>query len=153
MLRRLISRVVWPDAASVVDAETIVCHDWLAVLGGSDKVAAELADLTDASAIVTFAVADECVDALDLSVPVITWRFGRWAGRSRRFALMLPFMPIVWWALDLGRPGLVVTSSHSCVNAVRAPNSRRVSYCHTPTRTASVCGNTTDVVPGGRAPN
>ena len=134
--RAWLSRLVWPDARPLDEGATLVAHDWLAVLGGSDKVAAELTEIAGADAIVTFAVNDECVDALDLPVPVVTWRFGRWAGRSRRFALMLPIMPFVWWALDVGRPDLVVTSSHSCVNALRSPGARRVSYCHTPMRYA-----------------
>lgn len=132
--RALVSRLVWPDAPTVTGS--IVCHDWLAVVGGSDKVAADLVRIVDAEAIFTFAVSDACVDELGIDAPVVTWRFGRWAGRSRRFALLLPIMPVVWWALDTGGAGLVVTSSHSCVNAVRSTAAPRVSYCHTPMRYA-----------------
>ncbi|TDT15616.1 glycosyltransferase involved in cell wall biosynthesis [Ilumatobacter fluminis] len=114
----------------------MVCHEWLAVLGGSDKVAAELAGVAEADVVYTFAVDAGCVDELGFDAPVVTWRLGRWAGRSRRFTLLLPIMPIVWWALDLGHADLVVTSSHSCVNSIRTPAARRVSYCHTPMRYA-----------------
>lgn len=128
-----IQRWIWPDARP--DVERIVCHEWFAVLGGSDKVAAELADIVDAQVVYTFAVSDECLASLDLDRPVVTWRFGRWAGRSRRFVALLPIMPLVWRALDLRGASLTVTSSHACVNAVRG-GGRRVSYCHTPMRYA-----------------
>ena len=124
---------LWPDA--LPGAKRVVCHEWFAVIGGSDKVAAELAALTDAEVVYTFAVTDECLAALDLDRPVVTWRYGRWAGRSRRFVALLPIMPLVWRALDLTAAEVTVTSSHSCVNAVRG-GGRHISYCHTPMRYA-----------------
>ena len=135
-LRELVAHLIWPDARPHRGARTVVCHEWLAVIGGSDKVAAELAAIADAEVVYTFALDDACVEALGIEAPVVTWRCGRWAARSRRFALMLPIMPLVWRALDLARTELVVTSSHACVNAVRSPDARRLSYCHTPMRYA-----------------
>lgn len=135
-IRRLLGRLVWPEAVDHRDARTVVCHEWFAVLGGSDKVAAEITGLAEAEVVYTFAAADECLEALEIACPVVTWRFGRWAGRAHRFKLLLPVMPIVWWSLDLERASTVVTSSHSCVNAVRSPNAYRLSYCHTPMRYA-----------------
>lgn len=105
-------------------------------MGGSDKVAAELAELAEVDVVYTFALDDDCVEALGIRAPVITWRFGRWAGRSRRFTMLLVIMPLVWWALDLSAADRVLTSSHSCVNAIRTPRARRLSYCHTPMRYA-----------------
>jgi glycosyltransferase involved in cell wall biosynthesis len=128
-----VRRFVWPDARP--ESERVVCHEWFAVLGGSDKVAAELVRITDADVVYTFALADDCLDALDIDRPVVTWRYGRWAGRSRRFVALLPIMPLVWRALDVAGAELTVTSSHACVNAVRG-GGRRVSYCHTPMRYA-----------------
>ena len=135
-LRSWISRLIWPEARSHAGAQTVVCHEWIASHGGSDKVAVDLADIADADVIYTFALADWREAMLVPGMPVVTWRFGRWAGRSRRFSNMLPIMPIVWWALDLDRASLVITSSHSCVNAVRTPHASRLSYCHTPMRYA-----------------
>lgn len=136
-VRRLISRAVWPDAPSGPDR--VICHEWLTALGGSDRVAVELARITDATVIFTFALDDDFARTLltqhGVVARVVTWRGGRWAGRRRgRLTLLLPIMPIVWRSLDLSRARLVVSSSHACVKAIRAP--RHVSYCHTPMRYA-----------------
>jgi glycosyltransferase involved in cell wall biosynthesis len=136
VLRRWVSRLFWPDADDHRDARVIVLHEWVAVVGGSDKVAARLAELADADVVYTFALDDDCVQQLRFDLPVVTWRFGRWAARSRRFTRMLPLMPVVWWALDSPAAELTVTSSHSCVNAARAASGQRLSYCHTPMRYA-----------------
>ena len=135
-IRSLLSRWFWPDSRAHRDAVRIVCHEWFASVAGSDKVAAELIGVADADVAYTFALDRDVVRALGIDRPVVTWRWGEWAARSGRFKVLLPLMPIVWWALDLDRAGLVVTSSHSCVNAIRTPSALRVSYCHTPMRYA-----------------
>lgn len=124
-----------------------MCQEWFATVGGSDKVAAELAEIARVDVIYTFAIDDSCVEALGIQVPVVTWRLGRWAGRSRRFTLLLPVMPLVWWALDLSAADRVVTSAHSCVNAIRTPHAWRLSYCHTPMRYAWAWGLETERLP------
>lgn len=136
VMRRWVSRLVWPDAHRFRSASTVVLHEWLAVTGGSDKVADRLARLVDADVVFTFALDDECVADIGFDRPVVTWRFGRWAGRSRRFTYLLPVMPVVWWALDVPAARTVITSSHACVNAARRTGARRLSYCHTPMRYA-----------------
>lgn len=134
--RRLVSGWVWPDARPFRSARTVVLHEWLAVTGGSDKVADRLARLADADVVFTFALDEVCVADVGFDRPIVTWRFGRWAARSRRFTYLLPVMPFVWWALDLPSARTVVTSSHACVNAARRTSARRLSYCHTPMRYA-----------------
>lgn len=130
------ARTVWPDAEAHADARVVVLHEWLAVVGGSDKVAGRLAELVDADVVCTFALDERCLAEIGFDCPVVTWRFGRWAARSRRFTYLLPLMPVVWWALDLPHSRTVVTSSHACVNAARRTAARRLSYCHTPMRYA-----------------
>lgn len=115
---------------------TVVCHEWLAVTGGSDKVAAQLCDIIDTDVLYTFALDNSCVADLGLSCPVVTWRWGNWAGQSRCFSLLLPIMPVVWWALEIPAARVTLTSSHACVNGMRRSSGRRVSYCHTPMRYA-----------------
>jgi glycosyltransferase involved in cell wall biosynthesis len=103
-------------------------------MGGSDKVAAHLVDLVEAEVVYVFALDRSLVDRLGVQTPVVTWRFGEALARVSSFHVLLPLMPLVWRALDLSSADLVVTSSHACVNAVSAPNSRRISYVHTPMR-------------------
>jgi len=134
--RRLLSRVVWPGAMPYREASTVVCHEWFAALGGSDRVAARLAEVAEADVVYVFALDPSTTSRLDITSPVVTWRFGTWAAANRRFQRLLPVMPLVWWCLDLSRASRVVTSSHSCVNAVRTPAAHRTCYCHTPMRYA-----------------
>lgn len=114
----------------------MVCHEWFAALGGSDRVAARLADVVEADVVYTFALDTSTTERLGVQRPVVTWRFGGWAARHRRFQWLLPLMPLVWRCLDLSGASQVVTSSHACVNAVRTPGAHRTSYCHTPMRYA-----------------
>jgi glycosyltransferase involved in cell wall biosynthesis len=135
-LRRLLHRLVWPDAVTHEHAERVVVHEWFARLGGSDKVAVHLTSVADAEVVYTFACDDALVQRLGVPAPVVTWRFGRAVGRLDSLHLVLPLMPLVWWALDLSAARLVVTSAHSCANAVVARDARRLSYVHTPMRYA-----------------
>jgi glycosyltransferase involved in cell wall biosynthesis len=112
----------------------VVAHEWFTTMGGSDKVAACLVELTGAEVVYVFALDRRLVERLGVEAPVVTWRFGGALARVGSFHLLLPLMPLVWRALDLSSATLVVTSSHACVNAVSAPGARRISYVHTPMR-------------------
>lgn len=148
-LRRFISRLVWPDAVPHGDARTVLAHEWLTALGGSDKVAARLADIIDADVVYVFALDRDLVERLGFDVPVVTWRFGAAMAHFGRFHLLLAIMPIVWRALDLSGSGFVMTSSHACVNAIRTPSAPRVSYVHTPMRYAWFWRMEQGRMPGG----
>ncbi|MFT4656294.1 MAG: glycosyltransferase involved in cell wall biosynthesis [Candidatus Aldehydirespiratoraceae bacterium] len=134
--RRLIRRAVWPKSERFRDAKIVVAHEWFTKIGGSDKVAARLAEILKAEVLFTYALDRELVERLGVETPVVTWRFGEAAARFGRFPLQLFVMPFVWRSLDLPAAKQVVTSSHSCVNAVRARGARRTSYVHTPMRYA-----------------
>lgn len=135
-LRRAVSRVVWPDAAAHHEASKVVCHEWFVGIGGSDRVAARITHVLEPDVTYTFALDRRTIERLGVEGPVVTWRFGRWASRNRRFQRLLPVMALVWRSLDLSGARQVVTSSHACVNAVRAQGAHRTSYCHTPMRYA-----------------
>lgn len=134
--RRTVSHVVWPAARRHRTSSSVLLHEWFTAVGGSDKVASRLTTLAQADVVYTFALDRSLPARLGVDAPVVTWRFGEWAARSRRFHLLLPLMPLVWWSLDLEAARRVVTSSHSCVNAARAPGAERLSYVHTPMRYA-----------------
>ena len=131
---RLVSRVVWPSAEAHRGARRVVAHEWFTTMGGSDRVAARLVELTGAEVVYVFALDRRLVERLGVQVPVVTWRYGEALARVGSFHTLLPVMPLVWRALDLSSAGLVVTSSHACVNAISAPGARRISYVHTPMR-------------------
>ena len=70
---------MWPGSARpVVDGRVIVCHEWLVTIGGSDKVAAELAAALDADYVFVLAARPEIVDRLQFKAPVIESRLGKY---------------------------------------------------------------------------
>lgn len=133
---RLLGWLFWRDAHAKVASSTVVCHEWLSTIGGSDKVAAEIANGLDADYVFALTVDDELVTRLGIRADVIESRIGRFVRADRRWQLLLPLMPTIWHSLDLRSASTVVTSSHAFVNCVRGPAGRVVSYCHTPMRYA-----------------
>jgi glycosyltransferase involved in cell wall biosynthesis len=131
-----LAHLVWRDAPASFAGTVVVCHEWLVTIGGSDKVAAELADAIDADYVAVLAARPELVERLAIKAEVIECRLGRFVRHGQRWAMLLPLMPVLWSALDLRTCRLVVTSSHAFVNFVRAPRDAKLSYCHTPMRYA-----------------
>lgn len=115
-----------------------LCHEWLTVYGGSDQVASEIAKALDIKDVFTFAVEPALADELFPHARVKTaHRIGNSGFARNRWGWLLPAMPYAWSRLDLSDYDLVVTSSHSCVNAIRVREGTPViSYCHTPMRYA-----------------
>lgn len=115
-----------------------LCHEWITTYGGSERVAARLADILEPESVFTFAGDPELIDSLfgDHRVDIIS-ALGRRPIARRHWQWLLPLMAVTWKRVDLRGFGLVVTSSHSCVNAVRVPTGiPHVSYCHSPMRYA-----------------
>lgn len=118
-------------------ARIALCHEWTMSVAGSEKVASALADITKPDAVFTLAADPEVVAELFPGCDVWAPSFGLRSGVQRRWTSMLPLLHALWSSLSLERFDVVVTSSHSCVNAVRT--GRRpyvVCYCHTPMRYA-----------------
>lgn len=111
-----------------------LCHDWLTTYGGADQVAARLGVVLDIKEIFTYAAWGRTVAEL---FPRASVRAIGPPAAEHRWRWFLPLMPRAWRSLDLSSYDVVVTSSHSCVNAVRPrADAVLVSYCHTPMRYA-----------------
>ena len=125
----------WPSIGrgEFAGCDVVVAHEWLTSVAGSDKVAAELVTVSNASALVCLAASSDVVDALGIGVPVHQCRLGPWASSGRRWQLLLPLMPWIWASADVAGVGTLLVSSHSLVNSIRR-SGRRVCYCHTPVR-------------------
>lgn len=119
------------------DLRVAVCHEWITTYGGSEQVAARIATALKAERIFSYTVEPRLATRLFPGRPVTAIsRVGQTGFTRRRWQWLLPFMPRAWKRLDLDPFDLVVTSSHSCVNAIRVRRGRHVSYCHTPMRYA-----------------
>lgn len=115
-----------------------LCHEWFTTLGGSDVCAARIAELLDVDAVFTFTYREELVRHLlgDRGVR-LAHRMGATDLAKDHWQRFLPLMPHAWRSLDLSEFDVVITSSHSCTNAVAvAPGSVHISYCYTPMRYA-----------------
>ena len=115
-----------------------LCHEWLTVYGGSDQVAAALARTFDIEDVFTFAEDPALARELFPHSKVrVAHRLGDTHLARKHWGWLLPVMPYAWKRLDLSEYDIVITSSHSCVNAIRVgPGASLISYCHTPMRYA-----------------
>ena len=115
-----------------------LCHEWLTAYGGSDQVAAEIARSFGIEDVFTFALEPSLARELFPQGEVkVAHKIGRSSLAQKHWGWFLPVMPFAWKRLDLSGFDLVITSSHSCVNAIRVPDGTPViSYCHTPMRYA-----------------
>jgi len=119
------------------DRTGVVCHEWLTTFGGSELVAARLAELIGAEDVYTVALREELAAELMPDARVHSTALGRSGFAQRRWQWLLPIMPAMWKRFDLSEADLVVTSSHACANSIRRHNGQvRVSYCYTPMRYA-----------------
>jgi glycosyltransferase involved in cell wall biosynthesis len=113
-----------------------LCHEWLTTYGGSEQVAQRLADVLDPTDVFTFTARPDLAADLFPGRRVHVHRWGKGSAREH-WQRFLPVMPRAWSRLDLSGYDLVVTSAHSCVNAIRVPpGTLHVSYCHSPMRYA-----------------
>jgi glycosyltransferase involved in cell wall biosynthesis len=118
-------------------ARVALCHEWTMQVAGSEKVAAAIAATVDPDAVFTLAARPEAVSRVFPGCEVWVPRLGLHGSVQRHWHQLLPFLHAAWASLTLERFDVVITSSHSCVNAVRTGGRPHVlSYCHTPMRYA-----------------
>lgn len=118
-------------------ARIALCHEWTLRAAGSEKVASSLAELLQPDAVFTLAADPAVAAEVFPGARVFTPTLGLRPGVHARWDRLLPLLHLGWRSLDLSGYDLVVTSSHSCVNAVRTgPSTHTISYCHTPMRYA-----------------
>lgn len=115
-----------------------LCHEWITVYGGSEIVASRLARALGIQDVFTFALNDDLASSM-FSDSVVRSVSRGWMSRlaGRHWQWLLPLMPSAWRHLDLATYDVVITSAHSCVNAIRVrPGALHITYCHTPMRYA-----------------
>ena len=114
-----------------------LCHEWLTTYGGSEQVAARIASVLGIREVFTFTARPELAERLFPDALVHALPLGERPSARHHWQRYLPLMGAAWSRLDLNGFDIVITSSHSCVNAIRVPSgARHLSYCHTPMRYA-----------------
>ncbi len=111
-----------------------VVHERLTELGGSERVAAELAGIwPDASLFVPIADASLRLPGVDRARVRTSWLQRLYRG-GPRYSYLLPLLPAAM-ATTTVDADVVVTSHHAFANRVRVrPGTTVVSYTHTPPR-------------------
>ncbi len=127
-----------PHTRSVLDgARVALCHEWTMQLAGSERVASAIAEVVRPDAVFTLGAKPEIAARVFPGCEVWVPRFGLNATVQRHWQELLLLFHAAWASLTLEGFDVVITSSHSCVNAVRTGGRPHVvSYCHTPMRYA-----------------
>ncbi|WP_052004137.1 glycosyltransferase family protein [Paramagnetospirillum caucaseum] len=113
-----------------------IVFDWLTVIGGAERVLAEMITLYPTADI--FAVIDFLEDRRILQGrPVTTSFIQQLPFASRFYRRYLPLMPLAIEQWDFSAYELVLSSSYAVAKGVlTGPDQRHVAYIHTPMRYA-----------------
>lgn len=112
-------------------------HDWLTVYGGAERVLLELQRCFPQAPVYTAVYTPDQLPSEFSQMDVRTSFIQRIPGLARRHRLSLPLLPLAFEAFDLSDYELVISSSHACAKGViTGPETRHISYIHTPLRYA-----------------
>lgn len=115
----------------------IVC-DWLAAVGGAEKVIGDIIDCypdADIFAVIDFVEPDKRGFLRNKTVTTTFIQHLPFA--QRKYRAYLPLMPLAIEQLDVSAYDLVISSSHAVAKGViTGPNQMHISYVHSPMRYA-----------------
>jgi glycosyltransferase involved in cell wall biosynthesis len=119
-----------------------IVHEWLTNLGGSERVAAALAQLFPAAPIYTSVYTPENfpADALEAHVFAEKTIHQSFLGQlpttlKKRHQLLFPFLRSGFEAFDLNQYDIVISSHHAFAKSIlTGPDTTHFSYVHTPSR-------------------
>lgn len=114
-----------------------IVHEWLANMGGSEKVVLALHELFPEAPIYTTVFNPDKLPeefrGLDVRISFIQ----RLPQARTKYQRYLPLMPTAFEQFDLTEYDLVLTSNHACAKGVvTRPETLNICYCHTPMRYA-----------------
>jgi len=113
-------------------------HEWLTIIGGSEKVFKEIALMFPEADIYTLIAKKETVMALGLDGHQVTTSFIQKLPYSKtKYRSYLPLFPLAIEQFDLSSYDLIISSSHAVAKGVLTnPNQLHICYCHSPIRYA-----------------
>ena len=113
-------------------------HDWLTVIGGSEKVFKEIASLFPEADIYTLVSRKETITTMGLDQHQIINSFIQTLPFAKtKYRWYLPFFPLAVEQFDLSAYDLIISSSHAVAKGVLTnSNQIHVCYCHSPMRYA-----------------
>jgi glycosyltransferase involved in cell wall biosynthesis len=113
-------------------------HEWLTVIGGSEKVFKEITMLFPEADIYTLVARKETISALDLDQRHITTSFIQNLIFAKiKYRTYLPLFALAIEQFDLSEYDLIISSSHAVAKGVLSnANQIHICYCHSPIRYA-----------------
>lgn len=112
-------------------------HDWLTVYGGAERVLLELQRCFPQAPVYTAVYTPDSLPPAFREMDIRPSFIQRIPGLARRHRLSLPLLPLAFESFDLSAYDLVISSSHACAKGViTGPETRHISYIHTPLRYA-----------------
>jgi len=113
-------------------------HEWLTVIGGSEKVFKEITSLFPEADIYTLVAKEETISNLSLGKHRITTSFIQKLIFSKaKYRSYLPLFTLAIEQFDLSKYDLIISSSHAVAKGVLVnSNQTHICYCHSPIRYA-----------------
>lgn len=114
-----------------------IIHDWLVNYGGAERVVEAFLEIYPNADIYTLVYDEKKIGATFSKEKVKTTFIQKFPKATKIYTKLLPFMPYAFEELDLSEYDLVISSSSCCAKGVvTGPNTKHISYIHSPMRYA-----------------
>ncbi|PKM82451.1 MAG: glycosyltransferase family 4 protein [Firmicutes bacterium HGW-Firmicutes-14] len=114
-----------------------IIHEWLANMGGSEKVVLALKEIFPDAPVYTTVYVPDRVDPAFHSMDIHTSFIQKLPFGPSRYQSYLPLMPTAVEQFDLSGFDVVISSSHAVAKGVLTGSATlHITYCHTPMRYA-----------------
>lgn len=114
-----------------------IIHDWLVNYGGAERVVEAFLEIYPDADIYTLVYDEEKMGKTFPKEKVKTTFIQKFPKATKIYTKLLPFMPYAFEELDLSEYDLVISSSSCCAKGViTGPNTKHISYVHSPMRYA-----------------
>lgn len=127
----------WPSRAELAGVRVALAHDWLTGMRGGERVLEVLCEVFPQAELHTLLHVPGSVSPTIERRRVQTSFLQQIPGIGRLYRHLLPLYPLAIERLDVGRPDVLVSTSHCAVKSLRVPpGTRHLCYCFTPVRYA-----------------
>lgn len=129
--------VPWPERPELAGARIALAHDWLTGMRGGERVLEVLCEVFPEAELHTLLhVPGSVSPAIERHRPHTSF-LQQFPGIGRLYRHLLPLYPLAIEHLDVGRPDVLISTSHCAVKSLPVPpTTRHLCYCFTPVRYA-----------------
>lgn len=118
-------------------SKVAIIHDWLVNYGGAERVVEAFLEIYPDADIYTLVYDEKKMGTTFSKEKVKTTFIQKFPKATKIYTKLLPFMPYAFEELDLSEYDLVLSSSSCCAKGViTGPNTKHISYVHSPMRYA-----------------